>query len=329
MAEPPPFPNIEDGDSDDVSWALETGKSMWLQGEHQDALRWLKRASETASEEGDDMRSLSLAMAAADLRSYCAAAEAQQAAAAAPPTTMALEDEGGAAQRPSAHLLEAVAEAKALARQKQQAAAGVAPPAPASWPQAGGAEVPEQHRIPIGKDEDEGPTLITTKQQRQQTRDLIRQLESGGAPAGPPPLPQRAQGVAPAPAHQPAAAQPAPSQPAPSQPAPSQPAAAQPAPAPSAPAPSAPSQPAAAPWAAAQPAPSQPAPSQPAAAQPAPAQPAVAEVARHDAVRVAVQPVEGRPGVYIARPLKPGEKPGPGARAALLVALKPSTPVLF
>ena len=66
MADQPTFPETVDSDSDDVSWALETGRTMWTQGDHQEGLKWLKRAADTASEEEDDMRSLALAKAAAD-----------------------------------------------------------------------------------------------------------------------------------------------------------------------------------------------------------------------------------------------------------------------
>ncbi|MCA9620722.1 MAG: hypothetical protein KC731_16980 [Myxococcales bacterium] len=68
MTDQPGYPDQLDSDSDDVRWALETGRSMWSQGDHQEALKWLKRAAETASEEEDDMRSLTLAKAAAELR---------------------------------------------------------------------------------------------------------------------------------------------------------------------------------------------------------------------------------------------------------------------
>ena len=70
MADQPTFPETVDSDSDDVSWALETGRTMWTQGDHQEGLKWLKRAADTASEEEDDMRSLALAKAAADLRNF-------------------------------------------------------------------------------------------------------------------------------------------------------------------------------------------------------------------------------------------------------------------
>lgn len=62
------FPRASSDDPDDVRWALETGKAMWQKGDHREALRWLRRAAETASEEGADKRALELAKAAADRR---------------------------------------------------------------------------------------------------------------------------------------------------------------------------------------------------------------------------------------------------------------------
>ncbi|HMJ16668.1 MAG TPA: hypothetical protein VK524_34875, partial [Polyangiaceae bacterium] len=55
-------------DSDDIRWALETASAMWAKGDYPEALRWLRRAAETASEEGQDVRAVQLAKAAADLR---------------------------------------------------------------------------------------------------------------------------------------------------------------------------------------------------------------------------------------------------------------------
>ncbi|MEM9691740.1 MAG: hypothetical protein AAGA56_04295 [Myxococcota bacterium] len=66
----PPFPEALDGDAEDVRWALETANAMWQQQESRDAMRWLRRAAETASERGDDVRSVELALKAADLRNY-------------------------------------------------------------------------------------------------------------------------------------------------------------------------------------------------------------------------------------------------------------------
>ena len=70
MATAPTFPPAEDDDSDDVTWALQTGRSMWAQGDHKEALRWVFRAAETASSEEDDLRSLRLAKMGAELRTY-------------------------------------------------------------------------------------------------------------------------------------------------------------------------------------------------------------------------------------------------------------------
>jgi hypothetical protein len=62
------LPRVEDNDSDDVRWALETANTLWGQGDQRSALRWLSRAAETAATEENDRRSLLLARAAADLR---------------------------------------------------------------------------------------------------------------------------------------------------------------------------------------------------------------------------------------------------------------------
>ncbi|HHH31829.1 MAG TPA: hypothetical protein ENK57_26245 [Polyangiaceae bacterium] len=92
MADEPTFPETVDSDSDDVSWALETGRTMWAQGDHKEGLKWLKRAADTASEEEDDMRSLTLAKAAADLRNFVE--ESHGAVSATPPPVDEAGDDG-------------------------------------------------------------------------------------------------------------------------------------------------------------------------------------------------------------------------------------------
>ncbi|MBI4953493.1 MAG: hypothetical protein HY908_15810, partial [Myxococcales bacterium] len=86
------LPAADATDSDDVRWALETAHAMWMRGDQAEALKWLRRAAETASEEGADMRSLMLARAAADLR-----IELDAGASAPPPAA-----EPGAAPQPGA-----------------------------------------------------------------------------------------------------------------------------------------------------------------------------------------------------------------------------------
>jgi hypothetical protein len=63
------LPAAEASDSDDVRWALETATALWAKGDAQEALRWLRRAAENASEAGADLRAVMLAKAAAELRS--------------------------------------------------------------------------------------------------------------------------------------------------------------------------------------------------------------------------------------------------------------------
>jgi hypothetical protein len=62
------FPVVEPNDFGTVAVALETANVLYHRGESAEALRWLRRAAESAEKEGDDLRALSLARAAADLR---------------------------------------------------------------------------------------------------------------------------------------------------------------------------------------------------------------------------------------------------------------------
>jgi hypothetical protein len=63
---PPPLPN----DAEDVSWALSTAESLWKRGDHSDALVWLRRGAEAASDAQDDDRALALARTAAELKDW-------------------------------------------------------------------------------------------------------------------------------------------------------------------------------------------------------------------------------------------------------------------
>jgi hypothetical protein len=62
-----PIPAIRDDDPEDVSWALSTAATQWARGDRIEALKWLRRAAEAASEAEKDTRALQLAKAAADL----------------------------------------------------------------------------------------------------------------------------------------------------------------------------------------------------------------------------------------------------------------------
>ena len=63
-----PFPQALPNDPEDVAWALSTGQAMWSRGDIPEAIRWIKRASESASDAGADDRAFALARAAADLK---------------------------------------------------------------------------------------------------------------------------------------------------------------------------------------------------------------------------------------------------------------------
>ncbi len=67
------IPAPQADDSEDVSWALSTATALLARGESTEALRWLRRAAENASEAGSDDRALELFKCAADMASKIAA----------------------------------------------------------------------------------------------------------------------------------------------------------------------------------------------------------------------------------------------------------------
>ncbi len=67
-----PVPVSKKDDLEDVAWALQTAEATWSRGEHADALKWIRRAAEAASEAEADDRALELAKAAADVASLLA-----------------------------------------------------------------------------------------------------------------------------------------------------------------------------------------------------------------------------------------------------------------
>ncbi|MGH7329731.1 MAG: hypothetical protein ACREJX_15395, partial [Polyangiaceae bacterium] len=67
MSEKNPIPKASPDDHEDVSWALSTAEATWNRGDRPDALKWLRRAAEAASEAEADDRALELAKAAAEI----------------------------------------------------------------------------------------------------------------------------------------------------------------------------------------------------------------------------------------------------------------------
>src|SRR5262245_10852568 len=62
---PPPLAD----DDEDVNWALSTATALWGRGERAEALKWLRRAAEAASDANADARALELFKMAADISS--------------------------------------------------------------------------------------------------------------------------------------------------------------------------------------------------------------------------------------------------------------------
>jgi hypothetical protein len=82
------LPQAESADTDAVQMALQAAHTLWSRGDTTESLRWLRRAAESASDEGADLRSLQLAKAAAELRAklFPSASEAPPAMPARVPT---------------------------------------------------------------------------------------------------------------------------------------------------------------------------------------------------------------------------------------------------
>jgi hypothetical protein len=62
------LPQAETADPDGVQVALRAARTLWSRGDTAESLKWLRKAAESASDEGADLRSLQLAKAAAELR---------------------------------------------------------------------------------------------------------------------------------------------------------------------------------------------------------------------------------------------------------------------
>ncbi len=62
------FPQPLPDDPEDVTWALSTAQTMWGRGDHAEAIRWIKRASDAAADANNDERALALARQAAELK---------------------------------------------------------------------------------------------------------------------------------------------------------------------------------------------------------------------------------------------------------------------
>lgn len=82
MADSAVIPPPRDDDPEDVFWALSTATTLHQRGDRSEALRWLRRAAEQASDQNADARAVELMKAAADLSATLGSAPAPSAVAA-------------------------------------------------------------------------------------------------------------------------------------------------------------------------------------------------------------------------------------------------------
>jgi hypothetical protein len=75
------IPPSKPTDAEDVVWGLQTAASLWTRGERSDAIAWLRRAAQAASDAADDDRALELARVAAELADLVGTHSATMAAA--------------------------------------------------------------------------------------------------------------------------------------------------------------------------------------------------------------------------------------------------------
>jgi hypothetical protein len=88
------IPLAIDTDSEDVAWALQTAEALWRRDERLDAVVWLRRAAQAASDAEDDDRALMLARNAAELVEWVTREPARNAVVPHPPTRDAADAPG-------------------------------------------------------------------------------------------------------------------------------------------------------------------------------------------------------------------------------------------
>jgi len=134
----PRIPEPRDDDPEDVSDKLSIAVAMWARGDRADALSWLRRAAESASDSDADMRALELAKAASELAPHTQPA-APAPAAPPPPPPAAAAAVAPAAPRPAAPARASVS--------PQAAAAKV--PMPTAKPKPGASRPPGGKLAPL------------------------------------------------------------------------------------------------------------------------------------------------------------------------------------
>src|SRR5258705_13603028 len=92
------IPGPSGADTDTVITALETAAVFHARGDEREAMRWLRRAAESAGDAGDDERALAFSRIAADLQEQLSSAEVQTATP--PPAPLPLPPPSSRPSRP-------------------------------------------------------------------------------------------------------------------------------------------------------------------------------------------------------------------------------------
>jgi hypothetical protein len=158
-----PIPPAKKDDSEDVAWALSTAEAMFARGDGGDALKWLRRAAESASEAQADDRALELAKAAAELASVLGPS-----ASAPPPPIAAPPPPDQLATQPAAPVIRPAAAAA------RPGAPPPPPPPPAQASAAGMRPKPPAHPAPAPAVTPVAPRIIDTRRSGRRSRPEIQ-----------------------------------------------------------------------------------------------------------------------------------------------------------
>jgi hypothetical protein len=141
------LPQAETADPDGVQMALRAAQTLWSRGDTTESLRWLRRAAESASDEGADMRSLQLAKAAAELRSklFGVADVAGSSRAPGASESSGLSQAAGSARSETTQAVSSVPAAASAPSSSPNAAWGDENPAPPSGPVVTATQYPSQY----------------------------------------------------------------------------------------------------------------------------------------------------------------------------------------
>lgn len=79
----------EDADHEDVRWAMSTASALWAKGALEDAVRWLRRAGNAATEVDDDVLAVEIFKAAAEIQAELDEGSSPRSSVPAPPPSPA------------------------------------------------------------------------------------------------------------------------------------------------------------------------------------------------------------------------------------------------